>query len=156
MSTDGGATWRLAAVQAPGGGPAPLGHAASRLAGGPGGWLAVGPQAIWTSHDGLTWTLAATHGVPQLPGDNLLVLTSTAHGFLVVKGSDNGFVVTGTTTAGQNVAYSSSGTGTTWQPTGSLGEAAAESLESATVGRKAPSSRSARPQAARPASSRSS
>mgnify|MGYP001450547268 CR=1 FL=1 len=82
-SADGGATWRLASVHAPGGGPAPLGHVASRLAGGPGGWLAVGPQAIWTSPDGLNWTLAASHGIsPQLPGDQLLVLNNTARGFL--------------------------------------------------------------------------
>ena len=81
-STDGGASWRLASVHASGGGAAPLGHAATRLAGGPGGWLAVGPQAIWTSADGLSWTLASTSGVPQLPGDQLLVLNSTAHGFL--------------------------------------------------------------------------
>jgi hypothetical protein len=276
VSTDGGATWRLAAVRAPGGGPLPLGHTASRLAGGPRGWVAVGPQAIWTSSDGLTWTLAATHGVPQLPGDQLLVITATADGFVaagtaavsgggtqavvwtshdgitwqrktaaqlgltapgivyatsrgndvviaggqasagsgawlstdggstwtlvtipvdhaasaslsglgfdrsgliavrpgqaapggadgvayfspngqdwqyagtidadprtggwnpqVVKGGTNGFVVTGTTTAGQVVAYTSTGTGGTWQPTASLGEAAAESVESATVG----------------------
>ena len=52
----------------------------------------------------------------------------------MVKGSTNGFVVTGTTTAGQIVAYTSTGTGGTWQPTGSLGKAAAESVESATVG----------------------
>jgi hypothetical protein len=276
VSTDGGTTWRLAAGRAPGGGPPPLGHTASRLAGGPRGWVAVGPQAIWTSSDGLTWTLAATHGVPQLPGDQLLVITATADGFVaagtaavsgggtqavvwtshdgvtwqrktaaqlgltasgivyatshgkdvliaggqasagsgawlstdggstwapvtipvdhaastalsgvgfdasgliavrpgqaasggadgvayfspngqdwqyagtidadpgtggwnpqVVKGGTNGFVVTGTTTAGQVVAYTSTGTGGTWQPTGSLGEAAAESVESATVG----------------------
>ena len=280
-STDGGATWRLASVHAPGGGPAPLGHVASRLAGGPGGWLAVGPQAIWTSPDGLNWTLAATHGIsPQLPGDQLLVLNNTAQGFLaageaatagggtqaviwtsrdglnwqrktaaqlgltalggtaqgivyaaahgpdtvisggvagggnvsaawlstdggstwaavtipadhdadvsvaglgsdgsgliavrpghsangapdgvayfspnghdwqyagtvdaaggwspgVVKGSTNGFVVTGTTTAGQIVAYTSAGTGATWSPTGSLGDASAQSVHSATVG----------------------
>ena len=279
-STDGGATWRLAAAHAPGGGPAPLGHVASRLAGGPGGWLAVGPQAIWTSPNGLSWTLAATHGIPQLPGDQLLVLNNTAQGFLaageaattgggtqaviwtsrdgltwqrktatqlgltalggtaqgivyaaahgpdtvisggvvgggnvsatwlstdggstwtavtipadhgagaslsglgfdgsglvavrpgqganggadgvayfspnghdwqyagtvdaaggwspnVVKGSTNGFVVTGTTTAGQIVAYTSTGTGGTWLPTGSLGDASAESVASATVG----------------------
>ena len=44
VSTDGGATWRLASVHAPGGGPPPLGHTASRLAGGPGGWLAVGQR----------------------------------------------------------------------------------------------------------------
>jgi hypothetical protein len=280
VSTDGGASWRLASLHGPGGGPPPLGHLASRLAGGPGGWVAVGPQAIWTSPDGLNWTLAATHGVtPMLPGDQLLVLTNTAQGFLaageaaasgggtegviwtsrdgvtwqrktaaqlgltalggtaqgivyatsrsndtvisggitgtaasgvwlstdggstwsavtvpadqgagtsisglgfdgsglitvrpgqagsggadgvayfspngqvwqyagtidaaggwspqVVKGSVNGFVVTGTTGAGQIVAYTSTGTGGTWQPTGSLGPAAAENVESATVG----------------------
>ena len=45
--------------------------------------MAVGPQAIWTSPDGVNWTLAATHGItPQLPGDQLLVITSTAQGFL--------------------------------------------------------------------------
>jgi hypothetical protein len=282
VSTDGGASWRLASLHAPGGGPAPLGHVASRLAGGPGGWVAVGPQAIWTSPDGLNWTLAASHGItPQLPGDQLLVITNTAQGFLaagvaaasgggtqaviwsskdgltwqrktaeqlgltalgataqgivyaashgadtvisggvtsggtnvsaawlstdggstwtavtipvdqgagtsisglgfdgsgliavrsgqaapggpdgvayfspngqawqyagtidaaggwnpgVVKGSANGFVVTGKTSAGQIVAYTSTGTGGTWQPTGSLGEAATENVESATVG----------------------
>ena len=279
VSTDGGATWRLAAVHAPGGGPAPLGHLAARLAGGPGGWVAVGPQAIWTSPDGLSWTLASTRGVtPIQRGDQLLVLTSTAHGFLaagvapagggtqavvwtskdgltwqrktaaqlgltalgvpaqgiiyaashgadtvisggvtgtagsgtwlstdggstwtaapipvghgasasisglgsdgsgliavlsgqaaaggadgvayfylngqgwqyagtidsaggwsprVVKGSANGFVAIGTTTAGQNVAYTSTDSGGTWQPTGSLGQAATQNVESATVG----------------------
>jgi hypothetical protein len=281
-SADGGATWRLASVHAPGGGPAPLGHPATRLAGGPGGWLAVGPQAIWTSRDGLNWTLAASHGItPQLPGDQILVLNNTAQGFLaageapvsgggtqavvwtsrdgltwqrktaaqlgltgpegpaqeiafgavhgadtvisggvasgsavrsaawlstdggstwsavtipadhgagvsvsglgsdgsgliavrpgqaapggadgvtyfspnghdwqyagtidaaggwsphVVKGNADGFVVTGTTDAGQVVAYTSTGSGGTWQPTGSLGPAASESVESATVG----------------------
>ena len=61
VSTDGGASWRLASLHAPGGGPAALGHPASRLAGGPGGWVAVGPQAIWTSPDGVNWTLATTH-----------------------------------------------------------------------------------------------
>ena len=43
----------------------------------------TGPQAIWTSKDGLSWTLAATHGIaPQLPGDQVFVLTATAEGFL--------------------------------------------------------------------------
>jgi Protein kinase domain len=278
VSTDSGATWRVAATRAPGGGPAPLGYPAARLAGGPGGWVAIGPQAIWTSPDGLTWTLAATHGITQ-PGDQLLVLTDTAQGFLaageaaasggaqaviwtskdgltwqrktaaqlgltadgatapgivygaahgadtvisggvtsgvsatwlstdggstwtavtipadhgagvslsglgsdgsglvavragqaatggpdgvayfspngqdwqyagtidaaggwqpkVVKGGPGGFVVTGQTSAGQIVAYTSTGTGGigTWQPTGSLGQAAAESVAGATVG----------------------
>ena len=82
-SADGGATWQLAAVHGPGGGQVPLGYAATRLAGGPAGWVATGPQAIWTSRDGLSWTLAAAHGItPRLPGDQLYVLTATADGFL--------------------------------------------------------------------------
>ena len=85
VSTDGGKSWRLAPLHAPGGqrGQVPLGHAASLLAGGPGGWLAIGQQAIWTSPDGTSWTLASIHGItPQLPGDAVLVITKTADGFL--------------------------------------------------------------------------
>ena len=82
-SSDGGATWHLTPVQLPGGGQPPLGYAATRIAGGPAGWMAYGPQAIWTSHNGLSWTLAATHGIsPQLPGDSIDVVTGTADGFL--------------------------------------------------------------------------
>ena len=95
VSTNAGASWQLAPVRAPGGGPgvpAALGHPAALLAGGPGGWAAVGPQAIWTSPSGLTWTLAATHGIsPQLPGDSVWVITKTADGFLAAgAGSANG------------------------------------------------------------------
>jgi hypothetical protein len=83
VSADGGHTWRLAPLRAVGGGAVPLGHAAGLLAGGPGGWLAVGPQAIWSSHDGTAWTLTSTHGItPQLPGDSVWVITKTAAGFL--------------------------------------------------------------------------
>ena len=85
-SADGGASWRLAPVRAPGGGQPPLGYAATRLAGGPKGWVAIGtaaPEAIWTSTDGLSWTLAARHGIaPQQPSDQIWVLTATAQGFL--------------------------------------------------------------------------
>ena len=82
-SADGGATWKLAAVRAPGGGQPPPGYPATRLAAGPRGWLATGPDAIWTSRDGLSWTLAATHGItPQRPGDQVFVLTGTSGGFL--------------------------------------------------------------------------
>jgi len=67
-SADGGESWHLAPVHAPGGGQPPLGYPATRLAGGPAGWLATGPQAIWTSQDGRSWTLAATHGIiPNFP-----------------------------------------------------------------------------------------
>ena len=41
-SADGGASWRLAPVRLPGGGQPPLGYAATRLAGGPKGWVAIG------------------------------------------------------------------------------------------------------------------
>ena len=83
VSTNAGASWHLAPVRAPGGSQPALGHPAGLLAGGPGGWVAVGPQAIWTSQSGLTWTLAATHGIsPQLPGDSVWVITKTADGFL--------------------------------------------------------------------------
>ena len=50
-----------------------------------------------------------------------------------MKGSDYGFVVTGTSASGQLVGYTSTGTGTTWLPTGLLGNAAAQSVVGATV-----------------------
>jgi len=85
VSVNGGATWRLAPVYAASGQKvqAPLGYPAARLAGGPGGWLAVGPQAIWTSPNGQAWTLASTKGItPMLAGDSMWVLNSTSDGFL--------------------------------------------------------------------------
>jgi hypothetical protein len=83
VSDDSGSTWRLAAVQAAGGGQPSLGHAATLIARGPAGWLAVGPNAIWTSGDGLSWTLAAAHGItPGRSGDQVQVLTATATGFV--------------------------------------------------------------------------
>jgi len=83
VSSDGGATWHLAPVQLPGGGEPPVGFVADRIAAGPTGWLAWGPQVIWTSQNGQSWTLAATHGIePRLPGDQVFVLTSTSSGFV--------------------------------------------------------------------------
>jgi hypothetical protein len=106
VSTNGGASWQLAPVHAPGGGQPPVGYAATRLAGGPGGWVAVGPQAIWTSPDGVSWTLAATHGItPQLPGDQMWVLSSTAQGYLAA----------GTASGGTQAVIWTSGNGLTWQ-----------------------------------------
>jgi len=52
----------------------------------------------------------------------------------LVKGSGYGFVVTGTSAAGQILAYTSSGTGTAWQPAAPLGDAAHETVDGATVG----------------------
>ena len=53
----------------------------------------------------------------------------------MVKGSAYGFVVTGTDAAGHYVAYTSTGDGTSWRPTGSLGSPAGyASVPAATVG----------------------
>jgi Protein kinase domain len=126
-SADGGASWHLASVHGPGGGQAPLGYAATRLAGGPAGWVATGPQAIWTSQNGQSWTLAATHGIaPQLPGDQVYVLTSTATGFLAAGQAQ---APGGRTRA---VIWTSSD-GVTWQRT-TLGQGAASISYAATSG----------------------
>jgi hypothetical protein len=109
VSSNGGATWRLAPVTAEGGGQPAVGYPAARLAGGPAGWVAVGPASTWTSPNGLTWTLAATHGItPMLAGDNMWVLNSTANGFLAA-----GVTATGRDTT-QAVIWTSRD-GVTWQ-----------------------------------------
>jgi serine/threonine protein kinase len=94
VSADGGKTWHLAPVRLPDGGQPPLGYLAPLIAGGPHGWMAEGQNAIWTSPDGQSWTLAATHGIaPREPGDMIDVITSTADGFLAAgqeKTSDGG------------------------------------------------------------------
>lgn len=103
-SSDGGVTWHLAPVQTPGGGQPSLGDVASRIAGGPNGWMAEGPQAIWTSRNGLSWTLAATHGiVPQQPGDSVNAVINTADGFVAIGGG------------GQQAVIWLSHDGVTWQ-----------------------------------------
>ncbi len=112
VSTNGGASWRLAPLYAAGSGPkvlAPLGYAAARLAGGPGGWLAVGPQAIWTSPNGLSWTLASTKGItPMLSGDGMWVLNAMSGGFIAAGVAADGSHAT------QAVIWTSRD-GVTWQ-----------------------------------------
>ena len=109
VSSNGGASWRLAPVQAEGGGQPPLGYPAARIAGGPAGWLAIGPQAIWTSPNGQSWTLEATHGMtPLLPSDQMWVLNSTSDGFLAAGETADGNQAT------QAVIWTSRN-GVTWQ-----------------------------------------
>ena len=104
VSTDGGTSWRLAPAQSAAGGQPAVGSVAPLLAGGPGGWIAVGPDAIWTSQAGTSWTLVAAHGVSQVPGDTVDVVTSTSAGFLVG----------GKTADGQGAVWISPN-GTDWQ-----------------------------------------
>jgi hypothetical protein len=83
VSTDNGASWQLAPVHAAGGGQPAPGHPAQLVAAGPGGWLAVGPHAIWTSADGRSWVLARTTGItPTDSGDQVQLLIRTATGYL--------------------------------------------------------------------------
>jgi serine/threonine protein kinase len=109
VSTDAGAagSWHVAPVHTPGGGQAPLGYPAVRIAGGTHGWMAEGPDAIWTSPNGLSWTLAATHGItPQEPGDSIDVVTNTADGFLAAGQQTSG---------GPQAVIWTSRDGLTWQ-----------------------------------------
>ena len=93
-SSDGGVSWHLAPVQTPDGGQPPLGYLAPLIASSQKGWLAQGSQALWTSRNGLSWTLAATHGIrPQEPGDNIDVLTGTTDGFLAAGTDGNQAVI---------------------------------------------------------------
>jgi hypothetical protein len=82
VSRDNGKSWALGPVSAAGGGTPPPGHAARFVAGGAGEWVAVGPDSVWTSADGLAWTLTSATGLPQLAGDQVMVLKRTGSGFI--------------------------------------------------------------------------
>jgi hypothetical protein len=101
VSDDGGAKWYQARVQTPAGHQPGPGHLATLIAGGPHRWLAVGPKAIWTSANGLSWTLAATHGISP---DNIDVVTATTDGFLAAGQA-----------GGNQAVIWISDDGTTWQ-----------------------------------------
>jgi hypothetical protein len=110
-STDGGHTWSLAQLQtAQGAVPNPA-ALPTLLAGGPHGWLALGPGVAWTSKTGHAWTLTTSTGVASLTsGDRLLGLTATATGFLAVGENVPG----GKLSSSTPVAWTSTN-GTTWQ-----------------------------------------
>ena len=126
LSTDGGSTWTPVTV--------PVDHGASNWIIGVGfdqsGLIAVRPGqsssgggdgVAYFSPDGQSWHYAAT--------------MEAAGGWnpSLVKGSNYGFVVTGASAAGRILAYTSTGTGTSWQPTAPLGNAASETVSGATV-----------------------
>ena len=124
LSTDGGSAWTPVTIPATGGAEGTV----SGLAADGSGLIAVRPgradDAIaYFSPNGRTWQYAATVG---------------AAGGLhpaVVRGSADGFAVTGADAAGNYVAYSSTGSAASWLPTTSLGPVAGyQSAPSATVG----------------------
>jgi hypothetical protein len=78
FSPNGGGSWSLASESALGGGVPPPGHPAQLVAGGQGGWVALGPDAIWTSGTGQAWTLVSTAGLPA----KITVLRRTGGGFI--------------------------------------------------------------------------
>ncbi len=82
MSPDGGHTWQPAVLRAPDGGSM-AGAVPLMVAGGPGRWLALAPDAVWTSPDGRTWELGP--GIaPLASGDRVKALAQTPGGFVAV------------------------------------------------------------------------
>jgi hypothetical protein len=79
VSADGGRSMRPGLLRSSAGPVA--GHEATLVAGGPGGWAALGPRAIWTSPDGRIWTLTSAKGL-LASGDALTALVRTSAGFL--------------------------------------------------------------------------
>ena len=79
VSADDGRTWTAAFTRSQAG---PVtGHQATTVAGGPGGWVGLGPHAIWVSADGLTWTLVSTRGLAA-PGETITGVTKDSWGYL--------------------------------------------------------------------------
>jgi hypothetical protein len=83
----------MGSVRTQGGAPPPPGHAARYVAGTHGNWVAIGPNAIWTSPDARTWTLASANGLPTQPGDQISALKRTGTGFIAVGTHDNSPVI---------------------------------------------------------------
>ncbi|HTX25551.1 MAG TPA: hypothetical protein VME19_00890 [Streptosporangiaceae bacterium] len=107
VSADNGQTWQLGTVQ----GDPPPGQAATVVAGGSRGWVAVGPTAVWTSQNAHDWLIRPQ--LPQLAGDKITTLTATGTGFLAA-----GTNVPGGDTAKASPVVWLSANGSTWQRLG--------------------------------------
>ena len=82
MSPDGGRTWQSAVLHAPRGN-ATAGAVPVMVAGGGGRWLALGPDAVWTSTDGRSWQLGP--GIaPLASGDRVLAVARAGGGYVAV------------------------------------------------------------------------
>jgi hypothetical protein len=113
-----GATWTQAWS-----GPAPLGYEfyrlGSALAGSGGGYVSFGSvdettrRPIWTSQDGLHWTLSRTLSQDEAPGRGRFpIYENGPHGYVAAAG---GSIDTATNLAGPPQVWSSTD-GTSWQP----------------------------------------
>jgi len=101
VSANGGTTWTTALTRSQAG---PVtGHQATTVAGGPGGWVGLGPHAIWVSADGLTWTLVSARGLAG-PGETITGVTKDSWGYLA----------TGTSAASGSGLVWTSANGVTW------------------------------------------
>lgn len=79
VSTDGDRTWTPAFMGSQAG---PVtSHPATTVAGGPGGWVRLGPHAIWVSADGMNWMLVSARGLAG-PGRRSPAWRKTAGGTL--------------------------------------------------------------------------
>jgi len=100
VSTDGGRTWTPAFMGSQAG---PVtGHPATIVAGGPGGWVGLGPQAIWVSANGMSWMLISAQGLAG-PGETVTSLAKDSWGYLA----------TGTARSGTGLVWTSPN-GLTW------------------------------------------
>ena len=100
VSTDGGRTWTPAFMGSQAG---PVsGHPATTVAGGPGGWVGLGPKAIWVSADGVNWMLVSARGLAG-PGETITGLAKDSWGYLA----------TGTALSGTGLVWTSPN-GLTW------------------------------------------
>jgi len=108
LSRDGGQTWARTALRPGGVTPGP-GAVPVLVTRGRNRWLALGPQAAWTSATGGAWEAAP--GPPMLPGDKILGLTRTQSGFLAVGENIPGPVGSGV----PSPVLWTSATGRSWQ-----------------------------------------
>jgi hypothetical protein len=113
VSENAGRSWHLGTVQAAGGGEPAPGHGAVLVAGGPNGWVALGPDSVWTSPNGEAWTLTSATGLPEAAGDKVNALVRTGNGFLAAGENVPG----GNATAAAPVIWLSAN-GSTWQRLG--------------------------------------
>jgi hypothetical protein len=99
VSTDGGRTWTPAFMGSQAG---PVtGHPATTVAGGPGGWVGLGPHAIWVSADGMDWMLVSARGLAG-PGETITGLAKDSWGYLATGTAQSGTGLVWTSPNGLN------------------------------------------------------